>query len=131
MALQDGDAIYFYELHEGDDEVFADLLLAHDSEFDEAEFLEIVLEARAAIVETFEEDTLVEALGVELQKRHGFLPITDAQLRVSVNVSVTEGDTQVVSVDAGRRPRDEDRDDEGFRSLLIETESEDRPYSDN
>ena len=54
--------MYFYELHEGDDEVFSDVLLAHDSEYDENEFLELVLEARAAVLDKYEEDTLSEAI---------------------------------------------------------------------
>ncbi len=58
MALRDGDPIYFYELHEGDEDVFFDILLAHDAEYDEQEFLELVLEARTAVIETYQEDTL-------------------------------------------------------------------------
>ena len=131
VGLQDGDKVYFYELHEGDDELYADVLLAHDSEFDEEEFLALVIEAREAVLARYEEDTLSEAIANELERRHGFLTIDDSQLRVSVNVSVIEGETGVVSAEARSRATNEDRDDEGFRSLLIEVEPEDRAWSDN
>ena len=54
VALRDGDApVFFYELHESDADIFADLLLAHETEYDEAEFLELVLESRARVIESF------------------------------------------------------------------------------
>jgi cytosine/adenosine deaminase-related metal-dependent hydrolase len=46
MTLRDNLPLYFYELHEGDEDVFTDVLLAHDLEYDDAEFLELVLESR-------------------------------------------------------------------------------------
>ncbi len=61
MALRDGDPIWFYELHEADDDLYADVLLAHDVEYDERELLDLVLEARAAVLESYTEDSLSEA----------------------------------------------------------------------
>ena len=115
--------MYFYELHEGDEDVFQDVLLAHDVEYDEDEFLELVQDARRQMMDTFEEDTLVEAIANELQRRHGFLHIDDSRLRVAVNVSAQEDETRVAPVEE-RRVR-ESEGDEDYRSLLVETDPED------
>jgi hypothetical protein len=121
--------MYFYELSESDDEIFANVLLAHDSEYDEQEFLEIVLEAREAVASTFEEDSLIEAVASELEKRHGFTNI-DATLRAAVRVSSEDDGTEIVAVDE-RVAAAEVGEAEDFRTMLIETETEDRPYRDN
>ena len=92
------EAVYFYELSESDDEILANLFLAHDSEYDEQEFLEIVLEAREAVLKTFEEDSLIEAVAAELEKRHGFVHV-DANLRAAVRVSAEEDETDDHAVD--------------------------------
>ena len=94
MALRDGDPVWFYELHEGDDDLFADVLLAHDVEYDEQELLDLVLEARTAVIGSFTEDTLSEAVGNELARKHGFLVVDDSQLRAAVTVSAHEGETR-------------------------------------
>jgi hypothetical protein len=125
MALRDGDRMYFYELHEGDDEVFSDVLLAHDSEYDENEFLELVLEARAAVLDKYEEDTLSEAIAHELEKRHGFLAIDDSQLRASVSVSATDDETVMVPVQAISSPGMKMGEDNDFRSLVLDVEPDD------
>lgn len=128
MTFRGDEPIYFYELHEGEDEVFSDILLAHEAEYDEDEFLAVVLEAREAVLTTHEEDTLIEAVAKELQRRHGFVAITDDQLRVAVNVSAREGETAIASVHEAPVPPAEDDD---FRSMLIEVEREDRPWRDS
>lgn len=128
MPTRDDGSLYFYELHEGDDELFTDVLLSHDSEFDEEEFLAMVLEARGAVLERFEEDTLSEAIAAELARRHGFLVVDDRQLRVAVAVSAEQGETAVVAVEEMRSQRAPD--DEGFRSLLVDLEPEDRRWGD-
>ncbi len=119
--------MYFYELHEGDDDVYSDTLLAHDVEFDEDQFLELVLEARRDVIATFEEDTLVEAIANELQRRHGFLHIDDAQLRVAVNVSREESDTFIARVEETRRDGYDDEDDDsgGYRTMFVDVDGDD------
>ncbi len=116
--------LYFYELHEGDEDVFTDALLAHDVEYDEDEFLELVLEARRDVLDMFEEDTLVEAIANELQRRHGFLHIDDSRLRVAVNVSSSEEETRVAQIE--ERAGGEREEEEDYRSLLIEIDPEDQ-----
>jgi hypothetical protein len=118
--------VYFYELHETDDDLFTDIVLVHDNEFDEDEFLEQVLEARLAVLEKFEEDSLVEAVANELARVHGFTVIDDSRLRVAVNVSVEEGATVLATTDERAAARDAgDSEDEEYRSLLIEVDPED------
>lgn len=126
MGMRSGESVYFYELHEGDDDVFTDVLLMHDNEYDEGEFLELVLDARGAVIERYEEDTLSEAIARELRVRHGFLVVNDELLRVAVNVSVNDGETTVVDVDVHTRtdPGMEGADTD-FRSLVLDIEDED------
>jgi Flp pilus assembly protein TadD len=116
--------MYFYELSEADDEIFANVLLAHDSEYDEQEFLELVLEARDKVMKGFEEESLIEAIATELERRHGFLHV-DANLRAAVRVSGEEGETTITAVDERATVPE---DDDELRTMLIEVESEDRPY---
>jgi len=123
MSLRDGEQVWFYELHEGDDELYSDVLLYHDTEYDEQELLELVLEARAAILDSYTEDTLGEAIANELARKHGFLVVDDTQLRVAISVSAQEGETVVANVDLGPVGRD---DDDDHRSILIDIEPEER-----
>jgi hypothetical protein len=119
--------VYFYELSESDDEIFANVLLAHDAEYDEQEFLDRVLEARDAIIKGFEEDSLIEGIAAELERKHGFVHI-ESNLRAAVRVSAEEGATAITATDERAvLPTEED----DFRSMLIEVEPEDRPFRDN
>jgi hypothetical protein len=125
VTTRDGDAppYYFYELHESDTDLFADVLLAHHTEYDEAEFLELVLEAREKVLDGFETDSLIEAVAAELSERAGFLIIDDSQLRVAVNVSSEEDGTFVADVDETARVGGGRNDD--FRTLLVDVEPDD------
>jgi hypothetical protein len=130
MVLRSGDApLFFYELHESDSDLFEDVLLAHETEYDEAEFLELVLEARGRVKDTFTQDSLIEAVAADLAARSGFLVIDDSQLRVAVNVSSEEGGTYVTDVDelagAGRQGS------EDFRTLLVDVDPEDSLWGDD
>ena len=61
------------------------------------------------------------------ERRHGFTQI-DSSLRAAVRVSAEEDATEIVPTDERPAlPREED----DFRSMLVEVEAEDRPYSDN
>jgi hypothetical protein len=123
VTSRDGDAppFYFYELHESDTDLFADVLLAHQTEYDEAEFLELVLEARKKVNDRYEADSLIEGIAAELADQAGFLIIDDSQLRVAVNVSADDEGTFVSDVDqaSGRRPSDD------YRTLLVDVEPDD------
>ena len=128
VTSRDGDAplYYFYELHESDTDLFADVLLAHETEYDEAEFLELVLEARKKVLDSFEAESLIEAVAAELSARAGFLIIDDSQLRVAVNVSSEEDGTYVSDVDETGRMGGGSRSD--FRTLLVDVEPDDAAW---
>ena len=129
VALRDGDApLFFYELHESDTDLFADVLLAHETEFDEAEFLELVLEARARVLDSFTEDSLVEAVAADLASRAGFLVIDDSQLRVAVNVSAEEDGTFVSDLQVTSKASSSAAD---YRTLLVDVEPEDSLWGDD
>ena len=117
--------MYFYELSEADDEIFANVLLAHDAEYDESEYLDLVLEAREAVLSNFEESSLIEAIASELERKHGFVHVENS-LRAAVRVSGEEGETEVTPV--VERAQGIDREEDDFRTMLVEVEPEDRPY---
>lgn len=127
MTSRDGDAppYYFYELHESDSDLFADVLLAHSIEYDEPEFLELVLEARKKLIDDFAAESLIEAIAEDLAEHAGFLIIDDTQLRVAVNVSSEEDGTFVADVDeagvAGSHGAD-------LRTLLVDVEPDDADW---
>jgi len=102
--------LFFYELHEGATDLMTDALLVSDGDHTPEQFTSIVRAARAAIIETFEEDTLVEAIARELERSHGFAYISDEKLRASMSVGMEEEDTFLV-----------ERTDE-FRSIVAELE---------
>lgn len=130
MDQRDADPRYYYELNEGDEDVYSDILLAHDDEYDEEEFLGLVLESRARVLDTFEEETLSEAIARDLASRHGFTVIDDSRLRVAVAVSSEEGETRVVSIDERSAAAREVDPDEEFRSLVLDVDKEDRRWGD-
>jgi hypothetical protein len=79
--------MHFYELHEGDDDVYADILLVREEEMDPEEFFEVVQSIRRRVLDNFERDTLVEAIAEELEANYEFTAITDDRLTAAVNVS--------------------------------------------
>jgi hypothetical protein len=103
--------MYFYEIHEGDDELGTAVLLAHERAFTPAEFFDLVKKARTLLMGAFEEDTLSEAIANELERSHGFLHVTDDRLLASVNVGETDEDTFLVSADDQARSVFVRRDD--------------------
>jgi hypothetical protein len=88
--------MYFYELHEGDDEVFEDLLLAHDELFEPDEFFEMVERIRRRVKDGFTHDTLIEAVADGLEAEYGFTTIDDDELAASVHVSTVEDENMLI-----------------------------------
>jgi hypothetical protein len=111
--------LYFYELHEGDDDVFSDLLLVNDEQIEPEDFFELVQAVRAKVQDTFEEDTLIEAIALELEREHGFTFVSDGRLSASVHVSPVEEENRLISMD------DEIVESAEFRSLLADFEGDD------
>lgn len=106
--------MYFYELHEGDDDVFSDLLLVTDEQMEPEDFFELVQVIREKVQDTFEEDTLIEAIALELEREHGFTFVSDARLTASVHVSPDEAENRLISVD------DEIMESAEFRSIVAD-----------
>lgn len=106
--------MYFYEIHEGDDDLATAVLLAHERAFAPDEFYALVQKARALLVESYEEDSLSEAIANELERSSGFIHVTDDKLLASVNVDETEEGTFLVAADNATRTvyvrRDDDAD---------------------
>lgn len=101
---------FFYELHEGATDLMTDALLVSEQEHSPAQFASMVVAARTAVLDTFEEDTLVEAVANELERNHDFTYISDEKVRASMSVGVEDEDTYLV-----------ERSDE-FRSIVAELE---------
>jgi len=88
--------MFFYEIHEGDEDLGTAVLLAHERSFEPLEFFALVKKARTLLVDSFEEDSLSEAIANELAR-------TAELLVASVNVDVTEEGTFLVTEEAGDR----------------------------
>ncbi len=96
--------MHFYELHEGDDDVFADILLVREEEMDPEEFFEVVQSIRSRVIDSFEQDTLIEAIAEELEREYEFITISDDRLSASVNVSSQEEDNFLADLDSEGEP---------------------------
>ncbi|MBM4434736.1 MAG: hypothetical protein FJ028_06505 [Chloroflexi bacterium] len=106
--------MYFYEIHEGDDELGTAVLVAHEQAFSPADFFALVKKAKALLAGAYEEDALSEAIANELERSSGFLHVTDDRLLASVNVGETDEDTFLVTSDETARTvyvRRDERDD--------------------
>ena len=91
--------MHFYELHEGDDDVYADLLLAREDEMEPEDFFDLVQSIRRRIIDTFEAPTLIEAIADELERNHEFITISDDRLTAAVNVSKEEEENFLADLD--------------------------------
>jgi len=101
-------ALYFYELHEGATDLLTDALLVSEREYTPEEFAALAIDARRRVVDTFEEDTLVEAIARELERTGDFTYIGDEKLHASMSVGADEEETFLVE------PSEE------FRSIIAE-----------
>jgi hypothetical protein len=110
--------VFFYELREGDNDIFADLLLAREEEMDPESFFELVQSIRRRVQDTFEQDTLIEAIAEELERDHDFIAISDDRLSASVNVSTQDEDNYLASLD-------EDDDLPDYRSIFLDLPRDD------
>ncbi len=102
--------LYFYELHEGATDLMTDALLVSDHLHSPDEFEALVQTARRTVLETFEEDTIVEAIARELERSAGFTYIGDEKLTASMSVGIEDQETYLV-----------DQSDE-YRSMVVELE---------
>ena len=107
--------MHYYELHEGDNEVFSDLILAREEEMEADEFFSLVQDIRRRVQDTFETDTLIEAIAEELEVNHGFTFISDDRLVAAVNVSPKDGENFLADLDA-----EDDSEGGEYRSITAD-----------
>ena len=119
--------MFFFELHEGDNEVYSDVLVASESEWEPEEFFELVQTIRRRIQDQYHLDTLVEAIAIELERDHGFIYISDDRLAAAVNVSTEESENFLadLEVDLADAELDDDDDDDDtervdYRAILAD-----------
>jgi hypothetical protein len=98
--------MHFYELHEGDGDVFADLMLAREEEMEPEEFFDVVQSIRRRIQDSHEHQTLIEAIGEELERDYGFISITDDRLTAAINVSKDDEENFLTDLDAPEEEMD-------------------------
>ncbi len=106
--------MFFYELHEGDNEVYSDVLVVSESEWEPDEFFELVQTIRRRIQDSFIHDTLSESIAVELERDHGFIHVSDDRIVASVNVSTDDAENYLaeLEVDIADAEEDDDNDDD-------------------
>ena len=120
--------MFFYELREGDNEVYSDVIVVSESEWEPDEFFELVQSIRRRIQDGFAHDTLIESIAVELERDHGFIYVSDDSLVASVNVSTDdEGNflvrTEVELADAEEDDDDDDDDDDedvDYKAVIVD-----------
>lgn len=105
--------MHFYEIHEGDEEVGTAVLLAHEERMEPFDFFELVKKARTLVLDSYEEDTLAEAIANQLQRSSGFTHVTDDLLVASVNVDETEENTYLLTEEGDTRTLFMKREDNG------------------
>jgi hypothetical protein len=120
--------VFFYELHEGDDEVYSDVLVVSESEWEPQEFFDLVQRIRRDLQDAYHHDTLIEAIATVLERDYGFVFVGDDRLVAAVNVSTEEADNFLADL----APEDEDDDDDDdvdddeprgdFRTIVTEVE---------
>ena len=104
--------MFFYELHEGDNEVFSDVLVVSESEWEPDEFFELVQSIRRRIQDGYIHDTLSEAIAVELERDHGFIHVSDDRLVASVNISTDDEQNFLAELEVDIADAEEDEDDD-------------------
>jgi hypothetical protein len=122
-----GADVFFYELHEGDEEVYSDVLVVSESEWEPQEFFDLVQRIRRDLKDQYQHDTLIEAIAVVLERDHGFVFVGDDRLEAAVNVSVVEEENFLADLtpEVGDDDDDDDDDDEDeptgdYKTLLAD-----------
>ncbi len=118
--------MFFYELHEGDNEVYSDVLVVSESEWEPDEFFELVQSIRRRIQDSYIHDTLSESIAVELEREHGFVYISDDSLVASVNVSSDEAENYLAKLEVDLADASDDDDD--YSDVDDDDDGEDADY---
>jgi hypothetical protein len=108
--------VFFYELHEGDHEVYSDVLVASESEWEPQEFFELIQRVRHEVQNGYEQATLIEAIAAVLERDYEFIFVSDDRLTAAVNVSTQEADNFLAQLDADEDGEDDDEEREDYAS---------------
>jgi len=106
--------VFFYELHEGDDEVYSDVLVASESEWEPQEFFELIQRVRHEVQNAYEQPTLIEAIAAVLERDYEFIFVSDDRLTAAVNVSTQEADNFLAELATDEDAEDDDEEREDF-----------------
>jgi hypothetical protein len=69
--------------------------------------------ARSRVIETFTEETLIEAIAAELEREHDFAASLDSRLVAAVGVTSEEGETRLLAHEgAGAHAADEGEEED-------------------
>jgi hypothetical protein len=114
--------VFFYELHEGDEEVYSDVLLASESEWEPEEFFELIQRVRHDVQDGYEQDTLIEAIAMVLERDYEFVYVSDDRLTAAVNVSTQEADNFLTVLEGDEEDDEEEREQYAgdFRTILAD-----------
>ena len=115
--------MFFYELHEGDDEVYSDVLVASESEWEPKEFFELIQRVRHDVQGAYEQNTLIEAIAAVLERDYEFIYVSDDRLTAAVNVSTQDADNFLAQLDTDEEEDDEEEREDfagDFRTILAE-----------
>jgi hypothetical protein len=114
--------LFFYELREGDNDIFADVLLLREEEMDAESFFELVQSIRLRIQNSFVQNTLIEAIAEELERDHEFIAISDERLSASVNVSKIDDDNYLAELDPGDEDEESGEPGSGadYRGIFVD-----------
>jgi hypothetical protein len=125
-SIDEVQRVFFYELHEGDDEVYSDVLVVSESEWEPQEFFELIQRIRHDLQDQYEQNSLIEAIAAVLERDYGFIFVSDDRLAAAVNVSRQETDNFLADLDTDEDDEDEDEVEPGdqltgdFRTILAE-----------
>lgn len=111
--------MFFYELHEGDDDIYSDVLVVSESEWEPQEFFDLVQRIRRDIQDGYHLDTLSEAIAIVLERDHGFIHVSDDRLAAAVNVSMVEEENFLTELEVEIADRDEDEDEDDDDDELV------------
>jgi hypothetical protein len=116
--------VFFYELHEGNDEVYSDVLVASESEWEPQEFFELIQRVRHEVQDAYEQDTLIEAIAAVLERDYEFIFVSDDRLTAAVNVSTQEDDNFLAELETDEEDEDDEEEREDyagdFRTILAD-----------
>jgi hypothetical protein len=116
--------VFFYELHEGDDAVYSDVLVASESEWEPQEFFELIQRVRHEVQDAYEQDTLIEAIAAVLERDYEFIFVSDDRLTAAVNVSTQEDDNFLAELETDEEDEDDEEEREDyagdFRTILAD-----------